>query len=418
MEADDVIGTLAEQAREAGLDVLVCTGDKDMAQLVDERVTMVNTMDDPVLDAAGGVAKPSSGCRRRSIVDYLALVGDTVDNVPGVPKVGTEDRLEMACRVRDPGKPRRARGRDQGQGGGRTCGRASIKSRSRRSLVTIRRDVALDVGPLDLELVEPDTGALKTLYGELEFRTWLGGAARCGRRRAGGGAPPRSTRRFWTRRLSMPGSSVSAPRTRFAVRHRDDKPRLHAGRIWSGVSFAVEPGHAAYVPFGHDYPGAPEQLASELVLGKLRPILESGRPAKIGQNLKYDMSVLARAGIALAGRRVRHHARVPTCSTAPRNAARHGLAGAQVPGAPHHPLRGHRRQGARSSSRSIRFQSRTRGPYAAEDADVTLRLHRVAAPAARGACVPRRVVRQGGDSPWCRCSRASSATACGSTSGG
>ena len=131
MEADDVIGTLAEQGGAKGLDVLVCTGDKDMAQLVDERVTMVNTMDDPVLDTDGVMAK--FGVPPESIVDYLALVGDTVDNVPGVPKVGPKTASKWLAEYGTlENLVARARTRSRARSG-RTCGRASRRYRSRRS---------------------------------------------------------------------------------------------------------------------------------------------------------------------------------------------------------------------------------------------------------------------------------------------
>ena len=171
VEADDVIGTLAELGKKAGLDVLVSTGDKDMAQLVDDNVTMVNTMDGAVLDAAGVEAK--FGVRPESIVDYLTLVGDTVDNVPGVPKVGPKTAVKWLAQYRTVEEVVAHAGEIKGKVGENL--RASLEQIPlSKDLVTIRRDVPLDVGPLDLELREPDTETLKALYGELEFRTWLG----------------------------------------------------------------------------------------------------------------------------------------------------------------------------------------------------------------------------------------------------
>ena len=369
VEADDVIGTLAERGKKAGLDVLVSTGDKDMAQLVDEHVTMVNTMDGAVLDAAG--VKGKFGVPPESIVDYLALIGDTVDNVPGVPKVGPktaakwldhygtlENLVTHAAEVKGKvGESLRA-----------SLGRIPLS----KELVTIRRDVALDVGPLDLALREPDVEALKTLYGELEFKTWLGellGAE---------GEPPAETLKAeyetvldeaaldaWIERLR------AAPEIAFDT-ETTSLDYMRAELV--GVSFSVEPGQAAYVPFGHDYPGAPDQLPREVVLAKLRPILESERPAKIGQNLKYDMSVLARAGIVLAGAAFDTMLESYVLDS---TATRHDMDSLALKYLGHRTI--HYEDVAGKGAKQLTFNQvpiEDAGPYAAEDADVTLRLHR------------------------------------------
>ena len=373
VEADDVIGTLAEQARQKGLDVLVCTGDKDMAQLVDERVTMVNTMDDPVLDADGVTAK--FGVPPESIVDYLALVGDTVDNVPGVPKVGPKTASKWLAEY---GTLENLVARaDEIKGKVGENLRASLEQIPlSKELVTIRRDVPLEVGPLDLELVEPDVEALKTLYGELEFRTWLGELLD-----AGGDAPAEapaaeyetvldeSALDAWIERLGAADAIAFDTETTSLDYMRADLV---------GVSFAVEPGHAAYVPFGHDYTGAPEQLPPELVLGKLRPILESERPAKIGQNLKYDMSVLARAGIHLAGIAFDTMLESYVLDS---TATRHDMDSLALKYLGHRTI--HYEDIAGKGAKQLTFNQipvEDAGPYAAEDADVTLRLHRVLRP--------------------------------------
>ena len=231
VEADDVIGTLAEQARQRGLDVLVCTGDKDMAQLVDDRVTMVNTMDDPVLDAAGVKAK--FGVPPESIVDYLALVGDTVDNVPGVPKVGPKTASKWLGEYGTLENLVAHADEIKGKVGENL--RASLAQIPlSKELVTILRDVELDVGPLDLELVEPDTEALKTLYGELEFRTWLGELLD-----AGGDAPAEAPAAEYETVLDEAALDAWIERLRRRgrdrVRHRDHEPRLHAGGPGRGV---------------------------------------------------------------------------------------------------------------------------------------------------------------------------------------
>ena len=373
VEADDVIGTLAEQARVTGLDVLVCTGDKDMAQLVDDRVTMVNNLDDRVLDAAGVTAK--FGVPPESIVDYLTLVGDAVDNVPGVPKVGPKTAAKWLAEYRTLDNLVENAGAIKGKVGENL--RASLEQIPlSKELVTIRRDVALDVGPLDLELCEPDTEALKTLYGELEFRTWLGELLD-----AGGEAPDEAPAASYETVLDEAALDTWIERLGAAEEIAFDTETTSLDYMQAelvGVSFAVEPGHAAYVPFGHDYPGAPDQLSRALVLERLRPILESGRPAKIGQNLKYDMSVLARAGIALNGIGFDTMLESYVLDS---TATRHDMDSLALKYLGHRTI--HYEDIAGKGAKQLSFNQiaiEEAGPYAAEDADVTLRLHRVLRP--------------------------------------
>ena len=373
VEADDVIGTLAEQAMRAELDVLVCTGDKDMAQLVNERVRMVNNLDDPELDAAGVAAK--FGVPPESIVDYLALVGDTVDNVPGVPKVGPKTASKWLGEYGTLDNVVAHADEIKGKVGENL--RASLEQIPlSRALVTIRRTVPLDVGPLDLALREPDTDTLKTLYGELEFRTWLGELLE-----TGGDAPAEAPAAdyetvldeavldAWIERLGAADAIAFDTETTSLDYMRADLV---------GVSFAVEPGRAAYVPFGHDYAGAPDQIAREVVLAKLRPILESERPAKIGQNLKYDMSVLARAGITLAG--VEFDTMLESY-VLDSTATRHDMDSLALKYLGHRTI--HFEDIAGKGAKQLTFNQipvEEAGPYAAEDADVTLRLHRALRP--------------------------------------
>ena len=373
VEADDVIGTLAERAREDGLDVHISTGDKDMAQLVDDHITMVNSMDGAVLDAAG--VKTRFGVPPESIVDYLALVGDSVDNVPGVPKVGPKTAVKWLAEYRTVENIIAHADEIKGKVGESL--RASLDQIPlSKELVTILRDVPLDLGPLDLELRAPDTEALKTLYGELEFKTWLGELLG-----AGGDAPveapaaeyetvlDEAALEAWVERLGAAGEIAFDTET-------TSLDYMRAELV--GVSFAVDPGHAAYVPFGHDYPGAPDQLPRERVLERLRPILESERPAKIGQNLKYDMSVLARAGIALAG--VAFDTMLESY-VLDSTATRHDMDSLALKYLRHRTI--HYEDIAGKGAKQLSFNQipiEDAGPYAAEDADVTLRLHRVLRP--------------------------------------
>ena len=356
-----------------GLDVLICTGDKDMAQLVDDRVTMVNTMDDPVLDPAGITAR--FGVPPESIVDYLALVGDAVDNVPGVPKVGPKTAVKWLAEYRTVENIIARADEIKGKVGESL--RASLEQIPlSKELVTILRDVDLGVGPLELELREPHAEALKALYGELEFRTWLGELLD-----TGGDAPAEAPAaeyetvldeaalEAWIERLGAAGEIAFDTET-------TSLDYMRAELV--GVSFAVDPGHAAYVPFGHDYPGAPDQLPREMVLERLRPILESERPAKIGQNLKYDMSVLARAGIRLAGIAFDTMLESYVLDS---TATRHDMDSLALKYLGHRTI--HYEDIAGKGAKQLTFDRipiEDAGPYAAEDADVTLRLHRALRP--------------------------------------
>ena len=373
VEADDVIGTLAELGKKAGLDVLVSTGDKDMAQLVDDHVTMVNTMDGAVLDAAGVEAK--FGVPPESIVDYLTLMGDAVDNVPGVPKVGPKTAVKWLAQYRTVEDVVEHAGEIKGKVGENL--RASLDQIPlSKELVTIRRDVPLEVGPLDLELCEPDTEALKTLYGELEFRTWLGELLD-----AGGDAPVEAPAAHYETVLDEAALDAWIQRLGAAEAIAFDTETTSLDYMQAdlvGVSFAVEPGHAAYVPFSHDYTGAPDQLGRQVVLEKLRPILESARPAKIGQNLKYDMSVLARAGIALNGIGFDTMLESYVLDS---TATRHDMDSLALKYLGHRTI--HYEDIAGKGARQLTFNQipiEDAGPYAAEDADVTLRLHRALRP--------------------------------------
>ena len=245
-----------------------------------------------------------------------------------------------------------------------------------KELVTIHREVDLDVRPLELELREPDAEALKALYGELEFRTWLGELLD-----TGGDAPAEAPAaeyetvldeaalEAWIERLGAAGEIAFDTET-------TSLDYMRAELV--GVSFAVDPGHAAYVPFGHDYPGAPDQLPRERVLERLRPILESERPAKIGQNLKYDMSVLARAGIRLAGIAFDTMLESYVLDS---TATRHDMDSLALKYLGHRTI--HYEEIAGKGAKQLTFDRipiEDAGPYAAEDADVTLRLHRALRP--------------------------------------
>jgi len=298
VEADDVIGTLATQASAAGLDTLISTGDKDMAQLVTPGVTLIDTMKDARYDRAGVVEK--FGVPPERIVDYLALIGDSSDNIPGVPGVGPKTAVKwlneygsldaIVARAADiPGKA------------GESLRAALANLPLSRQLATIKCDVPLGLAPRELTRQPPDEPRLRELYSRLEFKSWLA--------QLGGCNPPltaptvangagyvtihdQATLAAWLARLE------SAALFAFDTETTDINV-MNAELV--GVSFTDSAGEGAYVPLAHAYPGAPAQLDRSKVLARLKPLLEDPNRKKVGQNLKYDMSVLANYAIELRG---------------------------------------------------------------------------------------------------------------------
>ena len=297
VEADDVIGTLARQATEAKMKVLISTGDKDMAQLVNEHVTLINTMTDSVMDIDGVMEK--FGVRPDQIIDYLALVGDTSDNIPGVPKCGPKTAVKwLASYDSLQGVMDRAE-EIKGKVGEYLRESMTFLPMS-YELATIKQDVPLEQAVDDLKISKPDEPGLKELFTDLEFKLWveeLSGVA------SGASDPDAATGDYevifseeeldrWIEKLSAASCFAFDTET-------TSLDYMKAELV--GVSFACVAGEAAYVPMNHDYEGAPTQLSTDLVLRKLRPLLEDPSRVIIGQNLKYDMSVLARYGVTLAG---------------------------------------------------------------------------------------------------------------------
>ena len=294
-EADDVIGTLAKQATEQKMDVLISTGDKDMAQLVTPHVTLINTMNDTLMDEAG--VKNKFGVRPDQIIDYLALVGDTSDNIPGVPKCGHKTAGKWLDAYENLDGVMKSANEVKGKVGESL--RTSLEWLPMSyQLATICTDVALDSTVDALELGEADKQGLLSAYMELEFRSWVN---ELGNQKDAGSAPmeagPETHYEIihsladmdgWLKKLA--GADV------FAFDTETTSINYMAARI-VGLSFCCEPGKAAYVPLAHDYEDAPTQLNIDLVLEKFRPLLEDPGRTIIGQNLKYDISVLAHHGV-------------------------------------------------------------------------------------------------------------------------
>jgi DNA polymerase-1 len=317
VEADDVIGTLACQASADGIRVIISTGDKDMAQLVDERISLVNTMSDTSLDRAGVKAK--FDVWPEQIVDYLALVGDGIDNIPGVPKVGPKTAAKWLNEYQTLDSLLANQDRIAGRVGENLRAHSADIALS-RELATIRTKLELPVQPTDLTPRERDVERLRRLYSRLELRSLLRqlpgadgetAAFEFQAQAPGGGgvSPAPSTPRItvprhydtitdeaqlerWIGRLAV--AEV------FAVDvHTTPGDQMQAELV--GVSFCSEPGHAAYVPLAHADPGAPRQLERSLVLERLRPLLEDARQSKLAHHAKFAAHVLRNAGLEPRG---------------------------------------------------------------------------------------------------------------------
>ncbi|MBA8783023.1 MULTISPECIES: DNA polymerase I [Aeromonas] len=386
VEADDVIGTLARQATEKQLPVLISTGDKDMAQLVSDHVTLIDTMKDVKTDREGVIEK--FGVPPELIIDYLALMGDKVDNIPGMTGVGEKTALALLQGIGSIDEI--AANLDKVAALGFRGSKAfADKFREQEEqvrlsyvLATIKTDVALEQSLEELQLGPIDREALLAVYREYELRNLIkelesGGAEESDAEGDDEGAAPAVTIKTdyrcildeaefdeWLARLQ------AAPL--FAFDTETTSLDYMEARV-VGVSFAIEPGKAAYVPFGHDYLGAPVQLTEAVVLGKLKPLLEDPTRLKVGQNLKYDRNVLLNHGIELQG--IAYDTMLESYvlnSTASRHdmdsLARRYLNAETISF----------EEIAGKGVKQLTFNQielEQAAPYAAEDADITLRLH-------------------------------------------
>ena len=370
VEADDVIGTLATQAAGEGVRVLMSTSDKDMAQLVSDGVTMINTMDGGELDPQG--VQQKFGVEPERIVDYLALIGDKVDNVPGVPSVGPKTAVKWLDAYRDLDGVM-AHADDIGGKVGEKLRESLAHLPLSRTLVRIDCAVDVGVGIEDLSLKEPDTTALRELYGELEFKTWLGeildGAS-------SQELAAEAVETHYDTVLDMAGLKRWIERLRDAEVFAFDTETTSLDYMSAelvGVSFSDKPGHAAYVPVAHDYDDAPAQLKLEQVLASLRELLEDRDVKKVGQNVKYDMSVLARHGIHLAGF---DYDTMLESYVLDSTATRHDMDSLALKYLSFRTI--HFEGVAGKGKAQLTFNQiplETAADYAAEDADITLRLH-------------------------------------------
>ncbi|MDP1774598.1 MAG: DNA polymerase I [Methylobacter sp.] len=399
VEADDVLGVLAQHAEQQGYDVIISTGDKDMAQLVTEHIILENTMSNTRMDIQGVIDK--FGVRPEQIIDYLALIGDTVDNIPGVPKVGPKTAAKWLEQYQTL-ENLIAHANEIGGKIGENL-RASLDQLPlSKQLTTIKCDLDLPYSIEDLKQQPMDKAELKILLAELGFSSWLKTLDASTELSTGSSTTPDlspSTERRTApieaaQTEDKPAKIDSNYETLLTKQHFNDwLEQLEKAELFAfdtettsldyskaqivGVSFAVTPGKAAYVPLAHDYPGVPDQLNRSEILEKLRPLLENPDKAKLGQNLKYDMHVLANHGIALRG--IAHDTMLESYvlnSTATKHnmddLAKEYLGVETI----------HYEDVAGKGAKQIGFQEvpiEQAAPYAAEDADITLQLHQVLA---------------------------------------
>ena len=387
VEADDVIGTLARSSAAQGRPVIISTGDKDMAQLVDGHVTLVNTMTGSVLDVAGVHEK--FGVGPEHIIDFLALMGDKVDNIPGVPGVGEKTAVGLLT----------------GIGGGLSDLYANLdkvptlairgaktlpaKLEEHRDaaflsyeLATIKLDVPLDIEVDALVCGEPDREALLALYTEMEFKSWVADvqrdAAKAGAEIAPVEEPAAKVEPKYETILDQSRFDAWLEKLRQAPLFAFDTETtsLDAQKAQLvGLSFAVQAHEAAYVPLAHDYEGAPVQLDREAVLLALKPLLEDPAKAKVGQNAKYDINILANGAPAIEMRGVAYDTMLESY-VLNSTATRHDMDSLAQKYLDHATISFEDIAG--KGAKQLTFNQihlDKAGPYAAEDADITLRLH-------------------------------------------
>ena len=394
VEADDVIGTLSVEAASSGREVVISTGDKDMAQLVNDKVTLINTMNNTAMDSAGVVDK--FGVPPELIIDLLALMGDKVDNIPGVAGVGEKTATALLQHL-----------------GGMTAiyqqldAVAALPIRGAKSLAgklelaqaeavlsyelaTIKIDCELGLEVGALNSTPPDNEALIALFRDLEFKNWLEALLDNGLGamvEAASSEPTEDT--LSEDRPPQVVDPLNVVTILDSATLDDWLNRLSAANFFAfdtettslnymvaeivGVSFAVEAGTAAYVPLAHDYPGAPEQLSRDEVLAQLKPLLEDGSKGKLGQHLKYDANVLMNHGITLRG--IREDTMLESY-VLDATGSRHDLDTLALKYLGQRTI--HFEDIAGKGAKQITFNQvpvEQAAPYAAEDAEVTLRLH-------------------------------------------
>ena len=410
VEADDVIGTLAVQATAAEQPVIISTGDKDIAQLVNEHITLINTMNNTTMDRAGVIEK--FGISPELIIDYLALLGDKSDNIPGVPGVGEKTALGLLQGIGglDDIYTRLDEVAGLGFRGAKTMSPKLAENKELAylsyKLATIKTDVEMPVHLSELKNGEPDHSALLSLFQDMEFKSWIEEAQANNNQQSAPAAnsesklddlveaaadAPAIVKNY---QLILTESELTAWIEK--INHADlvavdtETTSLDYMRAQLvGISLSTAPGEAAYIPFAHDYMGAPEQLKPEFVLDSLKPYLEDPALTKVGQNLKYDMSVLAQHGITLRGIAFDTMLESYVLDSV---ASRHDMDSLAFNYLNEETIKF--ADVAGKGAAQITFNQvplEQAAPYAAEDADITLRLHQVLWPKVAGEAALKKV---------------------------
>ncbi len=381
IEADDVMGVLAKQAEAQGYEVIISTGDKDMAQLVNDKIILENTMSNTRMDIQGVIDK--FGVKPEQIIDYLSLVGDSVDNIPGVPNCGPKTAAKWLAQYETLDNLMAHADEIGGKIGDNL--RASLEQLPlAKQLTTIKCDLELPYTMADLRQKPAETAELISLLSELGFSTWIKTLSESANSSPnttpadGNKGKPKAVERHYDTILTSAQLDLWLAKLDKAGLFAFDTETTsldYSKAEVVGVSFAVEAGYAAYLPLAHAYPGAPEQLDREATLAKLKPLLENPDKPKLGQHLKYDSHVLANHGISLHG--IHHDTMLESYvlnSTATKHnmddIAKHYLGIDTI----------HYEDVTGKGAKQIPFQEvalEQASEYAAEDADITLQLHQL-----------------------------------------
>jgi len=376
VEADDVIGTLAQQAAASGIRSVISTGDKDMAQLVNDHISLINTMNNKTLDRAGVIEK--FGLPPEQIIDYLALIGDTSDNIPGIPGVGPKTAVKWFKQYGSLDEIINQADTIKGKIGEKFRANMAQLPLSRQ-LTTIKLDVPLTETPETLQPQPADNEALRELFQQLGFKRWLdeleNGAA-SDHPPTDEAETPATVERHYDTILDQASLDKWLERLNNAELFAFDTETTSLDYIEAeivGVSFAIEAGTAAYVPLAHDYEDAPTQLDRATVLEQLQPLLEDNNRKKVGQNLKYDANVLLNYGIQLRGiafdTMLESYVFNSIASRHDMDSLAKNYLGVETI---------HYEDVAGKGAKQITFNQvpvEVAAPYAAEDADITLQLH-------------------------------------------
>ena len=399
VEADDVIGTLAKHATEKGIDTLISTGDKDMAQLVNEHVTLINTMTNQLMDVEGVNTK--FGIPPELVIDFLALKGDKVDNIPGVPGVGDKSAQALLNGIGgiDDIYKNLDKIADLSFRGSKSMAAKmqeyEEQARLSYTLATISIDLDLDYDVETLMPCQADNEQLRDLFAEYEFKRWHAevSALIAGGDTSGANANTNEEKSD-SAEESEQSESVEIDKSKYETVLDEERFNAWVAKLEKaeliafdtettslnymdaelvGVSFCIEEGEAAYVPVAHDYPDAPVQLSREFVLDALKPILESDTVIKVGQHIKYDKNVLANYDINLNGIGFDTMLESYVLNS---TAQRHDMDSLALAYLGHKTI--HFEEIAGKGAKQLTFNQislEEAGPYAAEDADITLRLH-------------------------------------------